>query len=66
MASAVAALMVAAVACGNNNAKKAAEAVEEVVETVADSAKACCDSTKNCCEAAAGEVVETVTEAVAE
>ena len=66
MASAVAALMIAAVACGNNNAKKAGEAVEDAVEAAADTVKACCQKA----EAAAGDaveaVVETVTEAVAE
>ena len=65
MASAVAALMVAAVACGNNNAKKSAEGVQESVEACSDPVKACCDSTKaSCCEAQ--ETAEGVAEAAAE
>lgn len=49
MSIAIVALMAAAVACGNNNAKKAEAPVEEAVE-------ACCDSTcctkadSTCCE----------------
>ncbi len=62
MALAIASMAIFAVSCGNNNAKKAAEAteaaaeevVEECTECAEECAEACCDSLK----AAAEQVAE--------
>ena len=53
MSLAAVALMVAAVSCGNNNAKKAEVAAEEVAACCDSTKAACCDSTKACADSSA-------------
>ena len=65
MALAIASMSIFAVSCGNNNAKKAAEATEAAAEECVEECKDCADTTcekcAECCDslkAAAEQVAE--------